>query len=115
MLKRMTLLTGALLILGFAVAGGFAAPRTAEAVCICAWDEQRFTALQWGLGTSCAAARDNLLTYTAAAARASCGSTPCLGELFITTACYSRGGGQFQINGYQEYYCRACAPINPYD
>jgi hypothetical protein len=115
MLKKMALLTGALLILGFAVAGGFATPRAAEAVCICAWDEQRFTGINWGKGTSCAAARDNLLTYTAAAARASCGSTPCLGELFVTIPCSSIGGGYFQINGYQEYYCRACAPIEPYD
>jgi hypothetical protein len=112
MLKKMTLLTGALLILGFAVAGSFATPRAAEAVCYCAWEEELSTPNNWGKGTSCTAAHNDLLARTAVDARAGCGgATPCLGPLNITTACHFLGGGMYEEDGYRDYACRACVPI----
>ena len=113
-MRKLTLLTGALLVLALAVAGGVATPRAAWALCYCDPYEPYAQAWGWGKGTDCTAAHNDLINQTSAAARADCGTIyTCFGNLVITGACHSIGGGMYQEDGYREYKCKVCGPISP--
>lgn len=111
-MRKLTLLTGALLVLTLAMVGGLSSPKAAWAV-ICWCDSDGFffwTPPNSGQGTSCTAAHTDLVAETAADAREDCGgnSNTCYGILHVTTPCYSIGGGLYQEDGYREYNCKVC-------
>ena len=115
-MRKLTLLTGALLVLALAVAGGLSGAKPAWAICLCDPNEPyTTTGPNWGKGTSCSAAHTNLSSLTATEANADCGgiTKTCMGSVIVTGACHSIGGGMFQEDGYREYKCKVCGPIGP--
>lgn len=118
-MRKLTLLTGSLLVLALALAGGITAPQAAWAICYCDPEEPFVqTTTNWGKGANCTEARNQLLANTAADAASACGSSTqaCLGTLILTTACYEVSPGMFQEDGYRMYKCKTCTdPIDPID
>ncbi|HEX9945777.1 MAG TPA: hypothetical protein VGG03_27535 [Thermoanaerobaculia bacterium] len=114
-MRKLTFLTGAMLVLAFALAGGFSMPRAAWAFCYCDPNEPySYTNLNWGQGVDCVAAQNNLRSYTSSEAYAACGGATqtCLGALINTSQCYWNGWS-YQTGGYQEYKCKVCEPRPP--
>lgn len=114
-MRKLTLLSGTLLILALALMSGLSSPKPAWALCYCdPYEPYSYTPQNWGKGTSCSAAHSDLLARTAADARADCGATnTCLGNLIITGPCTDIGGGMYREDGYREYKCKVCGPIGP--
>jgi hypothetical protein len=116
-MRKLTLLTGSLLALAFALVGGISTPQAAHAICYCDPNEAfTQTTTNWGKGADCTAARNQLLANTAADAYAACGTPTytCLGNLVLTTACYQVSPGMYQEDGYRMYKCKTCTdPIDP--
>ncbi|HEX9945773.1 MAG TPA: hypothetical protein VGG03_27515 [Thermoanaerobaculia bacterium] len=111
-MRKLTLLTGALLVTVLALAGGLSTPRAAWAICYCETYDDYATMMNWGMGVDCAAAHTDLLNHVNAEARADCGGTTytCLGTLVITTQCWWNGS-QYQEDGYRYYSCKVCGPL----
>ena len=115
-MRKLTLLTGTLLAVVLAVAGGISAPQPAWAICYCDGVTPWYsTPINWGKGTSCAAAHADLEARTQSDAEEACGqpSMTCLGAVTVTGACRSLPGGMFQEDGYRLYKCKTCGPIDP--
>ncbi|HEX9945776.1 MAG TPA: hypothetical protein VGG03_27530 [Thermoanaerobaculia bacterium] len=114
-MRKLALLTGALLVLVLALVSGFSTARPAWAICYCDPNESySYTNINWGLGTNCTEAQNDLLAETATEAYGYCGGSTktCLGNLIITTPCGWVWDGHYQVNGYREYKCKVCEPID---
>ena len=117
-MRKLSLLTGALLVLALAVAGGLSTPQAAHAVCYCPSGPYLETPNTWGKGTSCQAAHDQMVVNATNSAYAACGvaSQTCLGNIVLTWGCQDLGGGMYQVDGVREYKCKECTdPIDPID
>lgn len=115
-MRKLALFTGAMLVLVLALVGGLSTPRAAWAICWCETNNDYTTALNWGMGSDCTAAHNDLVARVNAEARDSCGglTQTCLGTLVITSspACFFNGT-MFQEDGYRYYSCKVCGPISP--
>ncbi|HEX9945774.1 MAG TPA: hypothetical protein VGG03_27520 [Thermoanaerobaculia bacterium] len=114
-MRKLTLLTGALLVTVLALAGGLSTPNPAWAICFCPTNNDYTTMMNWGMGADCTAAHNDLVSHVNAEAYANCGTSfqTCLGTLVITTSCWWNGS-QFQEDGYRFYSCKECTEREPY-
>ncbi|HEX9945771.1 MAG TPA: hypothetical protein VGG03_27505 [Thermoanaerobaculia bacterium] len=121
-MRKLTLLTGALLVTMLALAGGLSTPRTAWAlICSCLTNNDYTTTMNWGMGSDCTAAHNALVSHVNAEAFANCGSSTqtCLGELVITSnpQCWFNDAPtvmMYQEDGYRYYSCKECREREPY-
>lgn len=113
-MRKLTLLTGALLVTVLALTGGLSLPKPAAAICICESYTDFTTANNWGKGADCTAAHNQLLSLVNQEAHADCGgiTATCLGTLVIMTECHWNGM-MWQEDGYRNYSCKVCGPITP--
>lgn len=113
-MKKLSLFTGAMLIVALALISGLSTPEPAWAVCLCQSFNDSATDLHWGMGSSCTAAHDSLVSQTAQAANTACGGAfkTCLGNVVITGQCHF-DHGVFIEDGYREYSCKVCEPPTP--
>jgi hypothetical protein len=103
-----------MLVLAFALVGGFSMPRAAWAICYCDPNEPySSTSLHWSMGASCSEVQNDLLAQTANEAYGICGGSTqtCLGSL-IANGCYWTGE-YWDMSGYREYKCKTCEPRPP--
>jgi hypothetical protein len=109
MMRKLTLLTGALLVTVFALTAGLATPRAAHAVCFCDPNEMDVsTGTLTGHGSTCSAATTDLNTQLLAVTNASCG-TPiktCVDS--STTGSCTTSGGVASVPGSRLYKCKVC-------
>ncbi|HEX9945772.1 MAG TPA: hypothetical protein VGG03_27510 [Thermoanaerobaculia bacterium] len=117
-MRKLTLLTGALLVTVLALAGSLSTPRAAWAICRCETFDDYTTSMNWGMGADCTAAHNALLSHVNAEAFANCGGSTltCLGTLVITGPCWFNNDPavmMYQEDGYRYYSCKVCGPIEP--
>ena len=112
-MKKLLLSMGTVLIVALALVSGVTTAKPAYALCICETTNDYSTGLNWGFGTSCTVAYSDLASRVDAEARGFCGATStCLGAIHYTTAC-AWNGTHYQSNGYRDYSCKTCGPIQP--
>ena len=115
-MRKLTLLTGALLVTVLALAGGLSLPQPAAAICICETYNDTSTAINWGKGSDCTAAHSQLVSLLNQEAFATCGgiTATCLGEIVYTSnpQCFWNGM-MWQEDGYRNFSCKVCGPITP--
>jgi hypothetical protein len=110
-MRKLTLLTGSLLVLALALTSGLATPRAAWAFCYCDPNEAYTnTGNSWGKGADCTAAHNALVASLAAITSADCGGPTrvCGSPITIVTPCHLVDGGMYQEDGNMDYKCKVC-------
>ncbi|HEX9945778.1 MAG TPA: hypothetical protein VGG03_27540 [Thermoanaerobaculia bacterium] len=113
-MRKLTLLTGAILALVLALISGLSTARPAWAICYCdPYEPYSQTNYYWGIGSTCTDAYNNLVANTNNEAYQACGGSTktCLGDVVVTGQCWWNGWA-WQWSGYRQYKCKVCEPID---
>jgi len=107
--------TGLLVSIGFTLLVGLVLAKPATAICWCESFNDTTTTENWGMGATCTDAHSDLVSHVRAEAAADCGGTTkvCYGTVVVVTPCWDPPGGGKQEDGYMEYSCKVCGPIQP--
>lgn len=108
-MRKLTLFTGAMLVVALALISGLSNAKPAWALCWCPTNNDYVTSMHWGMGSSCTAAHNDLLAQVNQEASADCGGVTktCFGALVVTTSCHYEDG-MYVEDGYKEYSCKVC-------
>ncbi len=106
--------TGLLVAIGFTFLVALVLAKPATAICWCESFNDTTTTENWGMGATCTDAHSDLVSHVRAEAIADCGiGKVCFGTVVVVTPCWEPSPGTKQEDGYMEYSCKVCGPINP--